>query len=574
MSSKRAEQVSAPGEEQQDRHFIQRKIDAELERNPEFQLCTRFPPEPNGYLHVGHAKAICVNFGLAAQYPAAHCNLRFDDTNPVVENVEYVEGIQEDIRWLGFDWEDRLYYASDYFEELFGYAVKLIESGDAYVCDLSVAQTREYRGTVNEAGRNSPGRERSVEQNLDLFKRMRAGEFEDGSRTLRARIDMASPNMNMRDPVMYRISRAHHHRTGNDWCIYPMYDWAHGQSDAIEGVTHSLCTLEFENHRALYDWFLEKLELKHRPQQIEFARLNLSYTITSKRKLKELVDGGSLSGWDDPRMPTLRGMRRRGYTPESLRNFCSSIGVARFNSTVDMVVLENALREDLNRRAERRMAVLRPLKLILTNYPEGESEEITALNNPEQPSAGERSVPFARELWIERDDFREEAPRKYFRLKPGQEVRLRYAYYVTCTGCVKDPDTGEVVEVHATYDPQTRGGDSADGRRVRGTIHWVSAAHAQSAEIRLYDHLFAVPNPLAVEPGQDWKEHLNPSSLEVIEGAMLEPSLGAEGEVGPFQFERQGYFVRDRDSKAGAPVFNRGVALRDSWAKLEKKLGS
>jgi glutaminyl-tRNA synthetase len=533
---------------------------------------TRFPPEPNGYLHIGHAKSICLNFGIAAQFPGGKCNLRFDDTNPTKEEQEYVDSIQRDVRWLGFDWEDRLYFASDYFEQLYDCAVELIRKGKAYVCDLDGEAIREHRGGPTEPGRDSPWRDRSVDENLDLFARMRAGEFPDGSRTLRARIDMAAGNLLLRDPVMYRILHARHHRTGDSWCIYPTYDWAHGQSDAFEGITHSVCTLEFENHRPLYDWFLDNLSLPHRPRQIEFARLELSYTVLSKRKLLELVRDGRVSGWDDPRMPTLSGLRRRGYTPESIRALCDQIGVTRINSTIDVQVLENSLRDDLNQRAPRALAVLRPLEVVIENYPEGQVEWLEAVNNPQDPSAGTRKVPFSGRLYIERDDFREEAPRKYFRLKPGQEVRLRYAYFVTCTGFDKDPKTGEVVRVRCTYDPATRGGDSPDGRKVKGTIHWVSAEHAFQAQVRLYDHLFAVPDPSDVPEGADWKTHLNPRSLEAVDDARLEPGL-AEAEPGShWQFERHGYFCVDTaDARPGAPVFNRTVALRDSWAKIERR---
>jgi len=530
---------------------------------------TRFPPEPNGYLHIGHAKSICLNFGIAQEY-GGKCNLRFDDTNPSKEDVEYVESIMEDVRWLGFDWEDRLYYASDYFEQLYQWAIELIKSGKAYVCDLSAEEIRDYRGTLTQPGKESPYRNRSVKENLELFERMRAGEFPDGSRTLRAKIDMAHPNLNMRDPVMYRILRATHHRTGDRWCIYPMYDWAHGQCDSIEQITHSICTLEFENHRPLYDWFLDQLGIYH-PQQIEFARLNLTYTVMSKRKLLQLVSQGHVRGWDDPRMPTISGLRRRGYTPEAIRSFCARIGVAKVDSVVDIQLLEHCIREDLNRRAPRVMAVLRPLRLVLDNYPEGRVELMEAINNPEDPSMGTRTVPFSRELYIERDDFREVPPPKYYRLAPGREVRLRYGYLVRCTDVVKDPATGEVVEVHCTYDPATRGGDAPDGRKVKGTIHWVSAPHAQTAETRLYDHLFTQPNPEEVPEGQDFTVNLNPKSLETVT-ALVEPSL-ADAKVGErFQFERLGYFCVDPDSLPGKPVFNRTVTLRDTWAKIEKAL--
>ncbi len=531
---------------------------------------TRFPPEPNGYLHIGHAKSICLNFGLAQEF-GGKCNLRFDDTNPCKEEVEYVESIIRDVRWLGFDWEDRLFYASDYFDQLYEWAVQLIKAGKAYVCDLSPEEVREYRGTLTEPGKESPYRNRSVEENLDLFERMKAGEFPDGSRTLRAKIDMASPNLNMRDPVMYRILHAEHHRTGNKWCIYPMYDYAHGQSDSIEGITHSICTLEFEDHRPLYDWFLDALGIYH-PQQIEFDRLNLTYTVLSKRKLLTLVEEGHVRGWDDPRMPTLSGIRRRGYTPEAIRAFCSRIGVSKTNGVIELALLEHAVREDLNKRAKRVMGVLRPLRLVIDNYPEGQTEELDAINNPEDPGMGTRKVPFSRVLYIERDDFREDPPKQYYRLSPGREVRLRYAYFVTCTGVVKDPATGEVVEIHCTYDPATKGGNAPDGRKVKSTIHWVSAEHAIDAEVRLYDTLFTVPNPNDVEEGKKFTDYLNPNSLEVIPAAKLEPSLAdvKPGEL--FQFERLAYFCVDPDTQPGKPVFNRTVTLRDTWAKIEKAL--
>jgi glutaminyl-tRNA synthetase len=530
---------------------------------------TRFPPEPNGYLHIGHAKSICLNFGLAEEF-GGKCNLRFDDTNPTKEEEEYVQSIIEDVRWLGFDWEDRLYFASDYFEQMYQWAEQLIKAGKAYVCDLSPEEIREYRGTLTEPGRNSPYRDRSVEENLDLFRRMRAGEFPDGSRVLRAKIDMASPNLNMRDPVMYRILHARHHRTGDKWCIYPTYDWAHGLEDSIEGITHSICTLEFEDHRPLYDWFLDQLGIYH-PQQIEFARLNLTYTVMSKRKLLELVQGGYVRGWDDPRMPTISGLRRRGYTPEAIRAFAERIGVAKRESTVDIALLEHCLREDLNRRAPRVMGVLRPLKLVILNYPEGQVEELDAINNPEDPSMGTRKVPFSRVLYIEQDDFREVPPPKYYRLSPGQEVRLRYAYFVKCVDVVKD-ERGQVVEVHCTYDPATRGGDSPDGRKVKATIHWVSAAHALPAEVRLYEHLFTVPDPSDVPEGVDWKSFLNPNSLEVLTSCRVEPSLAGAQPGFRCQFERQGYFCVDPDTTPDRLVFNRTVTLRDTWAKIEKSL--
>jgi glutaminyl-tRNA synthetase len=529
---------------------------------------TRFPPEPNGYLHIGHAKSICLNFGVAEEYGGL-CNLRFDDTNPSKEEVEYVESIQEDVRWLGFDWDDRLFYASDYFEQLYDFAVQLIKKGKAYVCDLSADEIREYRGTLTQPGVESPFRNRSVEENLDLFERMRAGEFEDGSRTLRARIDMASPNITLRDPVLYRILKVPHHRTSDKWCIYPLYDFTHCLSDSIEGITHSLCTLEFENNRALYDWILDELEVYH-PQQIEFARLNLSYTVLSKRKLLQLVQERIVSGWDDPRMPTLSGIRRRGYTPEAIRNFCDQIGVAKANSVIDIALLEHFVRQDLNRRAPRVMGVLRPLKVVIVNYPEGQVEEMEAINNPEDPSAGTRKVPFSRVLYIEQDDFREDPPPKFFRLAPGREIRLRYAYFITCVELVKDEQTGEIVELHCTYDPATRGGDAPDGRKVKATIHWVSASHAVNAEVRLYDRLFNKENPGDTEEGADFKSNLNPDSLEVLDRCIVEPSLKAASPGDIYQFERLGYFCLDpADAKDGRLVFNRTVTLRDTWAKIE-----
>ncbi|TEU16268.1 MAG: glutamine--tRNA ligase/YqeY domain fusion protein [Anaerolineales bacterium] len=549
-------------------NFIREIIDEDL-RTDKYggRVHTRFPPEPNGYLHIGHAKSIRLNFGLAEDYGGLY-NLRFDDTNPTKEEVEYVESIKEDVRWLGFDWEDREYYASDYFEQLYQWAVELIKKGKAYVCDLSAEEVREYRGTLTEPGKESPYRNRSVEENLDLFERMRAGEFPDGARTLRAKIDMASPNVLMRDPVMYRILHETHHRTGDEWCIYPMYDWAHGQSDSIEGITHSICTLEFENNRQLYNWYLDALEIYH-PQQIEFARLHLNYTVMSKRKLLKLVEQGVVSGWDDPRMPTLSGLRRRGYTPEAIRNFCDRIGVARANSVVDIAMLEHALREDLNQRAPRVFGVLRPLRVVIDNYPEDRVEEMECINNPEDPSMGTRKVPFSRVLYLEREDFREDPPKKWFRLAPGREVRLRYAYFVTCVDVVKD-ETGEVVELHCTYDPATRGGDSPDGRKVRGTLHWVSAAHSIPAEVRLYDQLFLKPDPEDVEEGADFTANLNPNSLETLTSCRVEPSLAGAVPGSRYQFERQGYFCVDPDSSDGKLVFNRTVSLRDTWAKIEK----
>lgn len=553
-------------------NFIEDIIEEDL-RSGRFdgRVHTRFPPEPNGYLHIGHAKSICLNFGLAEKYGGL-CNLRFDDTNPSKEDVEYVDSIREDVRWLGFDWGDREYYASDYFEQLYEFAIDLIKKGKAYVCDLSADEVRAYRGTLTEPGRNSPYRDRSVEENLDLFARMRAGEFPDGSRTLRAKIDMASPNLNLRDPVMYRILRAHHHRTGDAWCIYPTYDWAHGQSDSIERITHSICTLEFENHRPLYDWFLNELGI-YRSKQIEFARLNLTYTVMSKRKLLDLVQSGVVRGWDDPRMPTLSALRRRGYTPESIRRFCERIGVAKFNSTIDVQVLENSVREHLNETAQRVMAVLRPLKVVITNFPEGHVEQLEAVNNPEDPSAGTRQVPLTREIYIEQDDFREDPPKKFFRLSPGAEVRLRYAYFLKCNEVVKDPATGEVIELRCTYDPKTKNNNPPDGRKVKGTLHWVSADHSVPAEVRLYDHLFRTPDPEDVPEGQDYKVNLNPDSEQVLTGCRLEPYLADAKPGDRFQFERQGYFCVDKDSRPGALVFNRTVSLRDTWSKIEKKGG-
>ncbi|PYY18480.1 MAG: glutamine--tRNA ligase [Acidobacteria bacterium] len=529
---------------------------------------TRFPPEPNGYLHLGHAKAICLNFGLAAEF-GGKTNLRFDDTNPEKEEQEYVDSIIRDVRWLGFDWEDRMFYASDYFDQLYAWAVQLIKADKAYVDDLSAEEIRKTRGTLTEPGQNSPYRHRSVEENLDLFERMRKGEFPNGSRTLRAKIDMASPNLNMRDPVMYRILHAEHHRTGNKWCIYPLYDFAHGQSDSLEKVTHSICTLEFEDHRPLYNWFIEQLGI-FPSQQIEFDRLNLTYTLLSKRKLLQLVNEGHVRGWDDPRMPTLSGVRRRGYTPEALRNFCNSIGVSKTNGSIELAMLEHFLREDLNKRVPRVMAVLRPLKLVIDNYPEGQVEEMDAINNPEDASAGTRKVPFSRVLYIERDDFREIPPKQFYRISPGREVRLRYGYFVTCTNVVKDAN-GEVVEVHCTYDPATRGGNAPDGRKVKSTIHWASAAHAINAEVRVYDNLFLKEDPNDVEEGRDWTSNLNPNSLEVIRDAKLEPSLDKAASGARYQFERLGYFCVDPDTKPGALVFNRTVPLKDTWAKLEKR---
>jgi glutaminyl-tRNA synthetase len=550
-------------------HFIREIILKDMETG-KFggRVHTRFPPEPNGYLHVGHAKSINLNYGLAQEF-GGKFNLRFDDTNPSKEETEYVESIIEDVRWLGGNWEDRLFYASDYFGQLYEWAVQLIKAGKAYVCDLSAEQVRETRGTLKEPGIESPYRNRSVEENLDLFARMRAGEFPDGARTLRAKIDMAAPNLNLRDPIMYRILHAEHHRTGNRWCIYPMYDFTHGESDSIEGITHSICTLEFEDHRPLYDWYLDQLGIYH-PQQIEFDRLSLTHTIMSKRKLLRLVQEKHVAGWDDPRMPTIAGMRRRGYTPEALRNFSARLGVSKTNGITELSMLEYFVREDLNRRAARVMAVLRPLRLVIDNYPVGQVEQMEAVNNPEDASAGTRTVPFSRVLYIEQDDFREDPPKQYYRLSPGREVRLRYGYFVTCTGVVKNAN-GEVVEVHCTYDPATRGGDSPDGRKVKSTIHWVSAEHAVDGEVRLYDTLFSKSNPDDVPEGQDFMANLNPNSLEVVQGCKLEPSLRGTTPGSRYQFERLGYFCTDPDTKDGAPVFNRTVALRDTWAKIEKK---
>jgi glutaminyl-tRNA synthetase len=525
---------------------------------------TRFPPEPNGHLHIGHAKAICIDFGIAEEFGGL-CNLRFDDTNPVKEETEYVEGIKDDIRWLGFQWHGEEKYASDYFEQLYAWAEQLIRQGQAYVDDLSPDEIRAYRGTLTEPGRESPYRNRSVEENLDLFRRMRAGEFPEGSRTLRAKIDMASGNINLRDPVMYRILHASHHRTGDAWCIYPMYDFAHGQSDSIEAITHSLCSLEYEDHRPLYDWFLDALGIYH-PRQIEFARLNLSYTVMSKRKLLRLVNDGHVRGWDDPRMPTLSGLRRRGYTPEAIREFIRRVGVSKADSTAEIALLEACLRDDLNRRAPRVMGVLRPLRVVIENYPDGPVETMQAVNNPEDPSAGTRELPFSRVLYIEHDDFREDPPPKYFRLAPGREVRLRYAYFIKCQEAVKDPATGEVIELRCTYDPATRGGDAPDGRKVKATIHWLSAAHAVPAEVRLYDRLFQDPNP---EAGDDFIANLKPDSLHVLPGAMVEPSLASARPGYLCQFERQGYFAVDPDTAPGRLVFNRSVSLKDEWARLQ-----
>jgi len=550
--------------------FIREIIHEDLRTNKyEGRVHTRFPPEPNGYLHIGHAKAIYINFSIASDFNGL-CNLRFDDTNPIKEEQEYINSIIQDILWLGFDWEDRLYYASDYFEQMHEYAVQLIKAGKAYVDELSAEEIRDYRGTLTEPGKASPYRERPIEENLDLFKRMRAGEFPDGSRVLRAKIDMASPNLNMRDPVMYRILHVAHPRTADKWCIYPMYDWAHGLEDSIEGITHSICTLEFEDHRVLYDWFLDELGIYH-PQQIEFARLNLTYTVMSKRLLLKLVQAGLMSGFDDPRMPTLSGLRRRGYTPEAIQSFCRRTGVAKANSTIDIAFLEHCLRQDLNQRAQRVMGVLHPLRLVIDNYPEGQVEELDAVNNPEDPDAGTRKVPFSRVLYIEQEDFREDAPAKYFRLVPGREVRLRYAYFITCVDVLKDEKSGEVVEVHCTYDPATRGGDAPDGRKVKSTLHWVSAEHALEAEVRLYDHLFNKEDPMDVEEGTDFRASLNPNSLEILTSCRVEPILAGAPPGSRYQFERLGYFCVDPDSSPEKLVFNRTVSLRDTWSKIQKQ---
>ncbi len=549
-------------------NFIKEIIEEDLRTGKHTKIHTRFPPEPNGYLHIGHTKSICLNFGLAEEYNGL-CNLRFDDTNPTKEEMEYVESIKEDIRWLGFDWEDREYYASDYFEQLFEYAVKLIKKGKAYVDSLSSEEIRKYRGTPTEAGKESPYRNRSIEENLDLFEKMRAGVFEDGAHVLRAKIDMSSPNMNMRDPIMYRIRHESHNRTGDKWCIYPMYDWAHGQSDSIEGITHSLCTLEFENHRPLYDWFVEELEI-YQPRQIEFARLNVSFTVMSKRKLLELVEEGFVNGWDDPRMPTISGLRRRGYTPESIRNFSEKSGIVKRNALTDLALLEHSVREDLNKKAQRVLGVLHPLKVIITNYPENKTEELDAINNPEDLSMGKRKLPFSKTLYIEQDDFREDPPKKFFRLAPGKEVRLRYAYIIKCEKVIKNPATGEITELHCTYDPETKSGSGTSNKKVKGTIHWVSAEHAIDAEVRLYDRLFTVEDPLG-EKEKDFKEFINPHSLEIIKNCKLEPSLSKAEKGDRFQFERLGYFyVESINPGNDLQIFNRIVPLRDSWAKIEK----
>ncbi|MEW6411547.1 MAG: glutamine--tRNA ligase/YqeY domain fusion protein [Candidatus Zixiibacteriota bacterium] len=547
-------------------NFIREIIDDDIKNNKnDGRVHTRFPPEPNGYLHIGHAKSILLNYGIACDYNGKF-NLRFDDTNPIKEEVEFVESMIEDIKWLDVDWEDRLFYASDYFEQLYEYAVKLIKDGKAYVDDLSADEIREHRGTLTEAGKESPHRNRTVQENLDLFERMRKGEFPDGSRTLRAKIDMASGNLNMRDPVMYRILHATHHRAGDKWCIYPMYDWTHGQSDSIEKITHSICTLEFEDHRPLYDWFIEQLGIFH-PQQIEFARLNLNYTVMSKRKLRALVEEGKVASWDDPRMPTISGFRRRGYTPSAIRAFMDKVGVAKRDSMVDIALLEHCLREDLNLTAPRVMAVLRPLKVVIENYPDGQVEELEAVNNPEDPSMGTRKIPFAREIFIERDDFREDPPKKFFRLSPGREVRLKHAYFIKCEKVIKDEKTGEIIELRCTYDPATKSGSASDGRKVKGTLHWVSASHAVKTEVRLYDHLFTTEDP---DEHEDFRLALNPNSLEIIDDCFVEPGLREASAGDRYQFLRHGYFCVDsKDSTAGRPVFNRTVQLRDSWAKIE-----
>ncbi|MGI6630420.1 MAG: glutamine--tRNA ligase/YqeY domain fusion protein [Bacillota bacterium] len=550
-------------------NFIETIINEDLKENKNnSRVHTRFPPEPNGYLHIGHAKSICLNFGIAAKYNGL-CNLRFDDTNPSKEEVEYVESIKEDVRWLGFDWEERLFYASDYFEEMYQFAEQLIKEGKAYVCDLSPQEIKEYRGTLTEPGKESPYRNRSVEENLKLFRAMRAGEFEDGSRVLRAKIAMSSPNLNMRDPVLYRIQREKHHRTGSKWCIYPMYDYAHPLSDALEKITHSICTLEFENHRPLYDWVLEACHIDPRPQQIEFARLNLTYTVMSKRKLRELVEKGYVNGWDDPRMPTISGLRRRGYTPESIRDFCERIGVAKSNSTVDIALLEHCVREDLNKRAPRVMCVLRPLKVVIENYPENQVEMLRAEVNPEDLGMGFREIPFSREIYIEQEDFMENPPKKYFRLSPGSEVRLKHAYIIKCTEVIKDEKTGEIKELRCTYDPETKSGMPQGNRKVKGTLHWVSARHAIPAEVRLYDNLFLKENPDDEEDG-DFIANLNPKSIEVLDSALVEPGLAGVEPGSRFQFLRQGYFCVDPDSTSERLIFNRIVSLKDTWAKMQK----
>ena len=552
-------------------NFIKARVEKDLKTNKyKGRVHTRFPPEPNGYLHIGHAKSICLNFGLAEEFEGGLCNLRFDDTNPMKEEQEYVMSMIEDVHWLGFDWGDRLYYASDYFDQLYEWAIQLIKDGKAYVDSMSADHIREFRGTLTQPGKESPHRNRRVEENIELFERMRAGEFEDGTHVLRAKIDMTSPNLNMRDPVIYRILHAHHHRTGDKWCIYPMYDWAHGQSDSIEGITHSICTLEFEAHRPLYEWFLEALGV-YQPEQIEFARLNLNYTVMSKRKLLQLVREGKVDGWDDPRMPTLSGLRRKGYSPQSIRVFADRIGMAKSDNMVEIALLEHCLRENLNYSALRVMAVLNPLKVIITNYPEDKEEELEAVNNPEDEDAGTRMIPFSREIYIERDDFREDPPRKYFRLAPGSEVRLKHAYYITCEKVIKDPASGEITELHCTYDPKSQGGWTDDGRKVKGTLNWVSAQHAVNAEVRLYEHLFLKENPGDIKEGEDFNSYLNPDSLKVLKQCKVEPGLVHASVQNRYQFLRQGYFVVDsKDSKPDALVFNRAVSLRDSWARIER----
>ena len=568
MNSLESDSAATPGESPARSNFIRDVIIEDLKAGKHGgRVQTRFPPEPNGYLHIGHAKAICLDFGLAAEF-GGKCNLRFDDTNPSKEETEYVDSIMEDVRWLGFQWDGQ-FYASDYFGQLYEWAIELIKAGKAYVCDLTAVEIREYRGTLTEPGRESPYRERSIEENLDLFERMKKGEFPDGSRTLRAKIDMASPNLTMRDPVMYRILHMEHHRTGDQWCIYPMYDYAHGQSDSIENVTHSICTLEFENNRPLYNWFIEQLGI-FPSRQFEFDRLNITYTLLSKRKLLTLVQEGRVSGWDDPRMPTLSGMRRRGYTPEAIRSFCANTSVSKTNNTVQLSALEHFVREDLNKRAARVMAVLRPLRVVIDNYPDDLVEEMEAVNNPEDESMGTRRVPFSKVLYIEQDDFREDPPKGYFRLAPGREVRLRYGYLITCNNVVKDAN-GNVVELHCTYDPATRGGTTPDGRKVKSTIHWVSAAHALDAEVRLYESLFTKENPNEVEEGEDFTANLNPTSLEVLSGGKVEPSLGDAAAGTRYQFERLGYFCVDPDSLPEKPVFNRTISLRDTWSRIERR---
>ena len=552
------------------RDFVRQIIDEDqLTGKWHGRVHTRFPPEPNGYLHIGHAKSICLNFGIAEEY-GGKTNLRFDDTNPEKEDTEYVEAIKDDVRWLGFNWEDRLFFASDYFDQLHAWAEQLIKAGRAYVCSLPMEEIRSGRGTPSESGTDSPYRSRSVDENLELFRRMKDGEFSDGQHVLRAKIDMAHPHMLLRDPIMYRIRHVEHHRTGRDWCIYPTYDFTHGQSDSIEQITHSICTLEFENNRPLYDWYCEALGIHH-PQQIEFNRLKLTHTVMSKRRLLELVNEGHVSGWDDPRMPTLRGLRRRGYTPDSIRNLCTQVGITKHNATSDITLMENSIREELNRTAERRMAILNPLRVVITNYPDGPGEELQAVNNPEDDSVGTRTVPFSRELWLERDDFMEDPPKKFFRLAPGREVRLRYAYFIRCEEAIKDAD-GNVIELRCTYDPATQGGTAPDGRKVKATLHWVSSQHAAKAEVRLYDHLFVTEDPDDLDDeSEDWKSNLNPNSLQIIEGAWLEPSLARAGDGDRFQFERLGYFCVDPDSSDEKLVFNRTVTLRDAWSRAKKK---